>query len=690
MSNAVLWVEATLPQSWQLGARLPAYLLKLLLAGGFMYGYLRRLGLATREAVIGGLALAFGGYAMVNGQWDTQGYVIPQLAAYLYCFESYFRTRNRWFAVAAGLIVGSGAVFDTYTFSLLTVLYIIARPLLVSRDEDAGAYVPSLLRYAGWAALGVTVTAVIMLPNMLYFLASPRVSGSHSVLDSVFGQAWNLNNHFVLASEIAGLFGKGILGTAGHYEGWGNWFEAPGFYVGMLLLLCIPQLLGPRASRRERWMCVAGLVLIAAYILWPFMRYAVYGFGHRGFRLSTLWVSFGLVVLGVAGLRRIRLVGAWRTGLVVAAACMLVAMLAVATEMRRHVDVPHLAITIAFTLLYCVLLWPAQDGRPRISMIALACVFACELLVFAIPPTMDRNAVKLDGTSSRGSYHDGTLAALALVRKLDHSGDFYRIEKTYRSVQLNAALVQDFSGTRSYFFHGPSITRFVDRMHLPRTHPRTNYIASMARRPKVLDLLGVKYLLARNRKLDKVPGMAYVGSAGKIHVYRNSDAHGVAHVYHEVVGEQALDKLSQRRRDALLLGKVLVDDPDAMRQRLAALDSGRSGARPSAKVSLRKLSDIHLHADTTSTRAGVLLIAMPFDRGWRARLDGTRVELFRADYGLTALLLPPGHHQVELRYTVPGRALGKWLSIAALLALLGVAAAQVMRRRRRRRTTISA
>ncbi len=81
---------------------------------------------------------------------------------------------------------------------------------------------------------------------------------------------------------------------------------------------------------------------------------------------------------------------------------------------------------------------------------------------------------------------------------------------------------------------------------------------------------------------------------------------------------------------------------------------------------------------------------MPFDRGWQATIDGINARLFRADYGLTALLLPAGRHQVELHYFVRGRSLGKWLSLAALLVLLVVAGKQVaVRNKRRARGTTS-
>jgi uncharacterized membrane protein YfhO len=683
LSNALVWLNALFPESWQLGLRLPTYFLRALLAGGFMYGYLRRIGIEAYISAAGALAYAFCGYAMVNGQWDTQGYVIPQLAAYLFFFESYFRSRKARYAVLAGLVVGSGAVFDTYTFSLLSVLYVIARPWLVDREDDAGRYLPMLLRYSGWAALGVMLTAIIIVPNLIFLLSSPRVSGDHSQLHSILTSAWHPAKFRLLAVELLSFFGKSMFGTASHYHGWSNWFEAPGFYVGTLMLVCIPQLLGPRATRREKWMCIIGLVLLAVYLVWPFMRYAVYGFGHRGFRLSTLWISFGVLILGVTGLRRIYRTGTWRTGLCVTIGIVLLVLVYLTLRRAAFINFEHLALVMAFVLAYGALLWPSREGIPRAPVSAIVLVLACELLIFALPPMLQRFTVASDGTSRIGSYHDGTQAALAKVRGQDRSGEFYRIAKTYRSVFLNDAMVQNYSGPKSYFFHGASLTRFIDKMDLPRPHPRTNYIGRMTSRPKVLDLLGVKYVLSRNRKLDKVDGMTYLGQAEKINIYRNDDAHGVGRLYGKITDESTADGLSTDKRDTLMLDHVVVENASRVRAGLGQLDA--APANPSdagrSRVSLQKIRETRLEAHVYAPQPRVLLVSMPFNSGWTANIDHQPVKLFRADYGLTALLVPAGEHRVVFHYAVPGRRLGAWLSLLALILLAACTAIGLMSRR---------
>jgi uncharacterized membrane protein YfhO len=61
---------------------------------------------------------------------------------------------------------------------------------------------------------------------------------------------------------------------------------------------------------------------------------------------------------------------------------------------------------------------------------------------------------------------------------------------------------------------------------------------------------------------------------------------------------------------------------------------------------------------------------MPFDAGWRAWLDDSDVGLFRAQYGLTALLVPAGSHKLALRYSPPGRALGFSVMAGAIAFLV--------------------
>ena len=667
-ANPIQLLTGLFPEPWQLGLRLPAFFLKLLLGGVFFLAFLRKLGFAPGLAIIGALGYTFSSYALINNQWDPNAVLWIQVAAYLFFIETYLREGSRAHAIAAGLTVGLGASFDLYTFSLLTALYVLSRRVTIGefpRWRRLGAY-------GAYATLGFLLTGPIQFPNLHYLFDSPRVTGNRSALSALLGHAFQLNDSATIGSEIAGLFGKDLLGTADAYQGWANYFEGPGFYVGMLLLLCIPQLLGPAATPRERRVCVAGIALLAVYLLLPALRYAVYGFGHIAFRLSTLWISILLILLGLTGLRRALRSGPWRTGLLIGVFGVAAALSTLALRLPQAINVAHVVLVGGFVLAYAAIVW-MMDGRLRVwAASILLPIFACELLLFAIPPMLERTAVNRDGSSKIGSYNDGTMAALQAIRQSDRGSEFYRIEKTYQSVFLCDALAQDYAGIKSYFFHGASLTRFVDHAGIDRpVAGNVSYIGSALNQPAILDLVGVKYILSGDRNLDGASDYEHLFDVGGISVYHNLGNLGFAHLHTGLISEADANQLPVDQLDERMRSDVVVADLASVRRDLDTLDARIPPNTVTASYSVvRHVSDIDLSGDISTPRSAVLLVSMPFDRGWVARLDDAVVPTFEADYGLTGLLVPPGLHELRLSYRPPGRELGNWLALASLGLLL--------------------
>lgn len=103
----------------------------------------------------------------------------------------------------------------------------------------------------------------------------------------------------------------------------------------------------------------------------------------------------------------------------------------------------------------------------------------------------------------------------------------------------------------------------------------------------------------------------------------------------------------------------------------AALSVAVADIRQNASnAGLEKLASSHLRW-TGEVRAdgAVLLLTLPYERGWRATVDGAPAELRPALGVLAALELPAGAHVVELEYVPPGAYLGLGITAASLLAL---------------------
>lgn len=670
--DPLILVTGWLPESWQMASRLPMFAFRVIVAGAFFYGYLRLIRLNPLICVLGGLCYAFSSYGMLNAQWEVMhGTEFVQFAVFLYLFEMYLHTRKRWAPVAAGIVIGIGHAMGLYMFGLFGLVYALARLTVVVAGERS-KYVRDVFAFAAWCVPGLLIAAPLLFPAIYYLLESPRISGHYSALHELLSQLFQLNDRATISSEIAGLFGKDLLGSDMGYSGWRNYFEGPGFYIGILPLLCLPQLFGPAASRNERRLCTIGLIGIALYFVFPALRMAVYGFGHIAFRFSTVWISALLLVLGLAGLRRILASGVWRPGFMLAISSVLGLPLIGAVLAPDKINYEQLLRVAGFGCVYAAILWRITLGNPlhRQFIYLLVPIVACELLLFATPAVMQRKAVNLDASSPIGRYHDGTEKALDHVRRISGSADFYRIDKTYYSAFLDDALVQDYPGTASYFFHAASISRFVDRMNLDRITPGPNYISSMSNRRDVMDLLGVRYLLSLDRKPDAERDLTYLTTVGNVNIYRNATAHSFGTFYSSIAPEASADALPVPQRDAFLLTHAVVDDPGAINAKLARLRAGSGTSTSTQKADIALVRDDALSGTMQAPDAALLLLSMPFDRGWSAAIDGTPVDLFRADYGLTALLAPAGKHALSLAYEPPGRRIGIGLSLSSIIFLL--------------------
>lgn len=83
-----------------------------------------------------------------------------------------------------------------------------------------------------------------------------------------------------------------------------------------------------------------------------------------------------------------------------------------------------------------------------------------------------------------------------------------------------------------------------------------------------------------------------------------------------------------------------------------------------------KLNSRGLIAEITIGSPRVLFFSIPNDEGFTATIDGNPARIFRANLGLSALVVSAGHHTIRFTYFPPGLKYGCWMSLAGLLLLI--------------------
>jgi hypothetical protein len=249
--------------------------------------------------------------------------------------------------------------------------------------------------------------------------------------------------------------------------------------------------------------------------------------------------------------------------------------------------------------------------------------------------------------------------------------------------------------------------RFAPWRRLPVDHNLISVgrVGRVGRRSSpVLRLLGVKYVLRHDRPggppgfrrdlrwrvralPDPLPRAFVVhrtrlvtDPAARARLMRSFDPGRLA------VVESAAARLPSAGSDSVPPDGQAAGRP-ALRDHPAGRRGGPEGTQDRVEVTHRSRCTGAADLRVSISQAGLLVFTEAWHPGWRATVDGEPVPVHRVDHALIGLRLPPGKHQVRLRFDPPSLTWGALVSGASLLALLALVLLSWLRRREPSRTS---
>lgn len=661
-----------------LDMRIWVYLAKIFAGGAAFYGFVDEATKGRREiALLAGLSYSFCGFVVTDGQWDGFSVDFVAYAVLLWAIARHGRRSNPWL-IPAG--VAFAACSATFFFSVGVFIFYAFLAAAIASDRPRHTCLQWLRSILPQCALGMLLAAPVILPEVFRLLDSPRITGAQAGFAARLMEMFSVNDRGTVFVELAGLFHKNILGVGNLHAGWMNYLEGPGYFVGVLPLLLIPQLW--RGTRTDRRIVVAGVLTFGLFVMLPAIRYMAFGFALDYFRVNNLWISLLLLAMFARALHTISTHGIDRWLLIGTGAVLALLLLLLEAGLRPYVSIPHALMILVFLVIAVLLGLSLGRLLPwRIFMLGAIGLVGTEAILISYPSF---HANRVPVTRQTPGYSDGTLAALAYLKARDPG--FYRVEKNYHSVWLNDAVVQDYRGVKSYWFQGSGMVRFhTDLGLLPRTSPVknfTNWLQNFGGRFVLNSLVGVKYLIART-PLDWA-GFRQIHEVNGLIIYQNDLALPLGVVYDRQFPHDRFVTLTPEMKDITMMNAVILDEPRGTAVQM--FDVGQLGrqsntwlednyADPARKLQGRGLqveqfSDGHITGRIASDTAGVLVFSIPYAKGWTVAIDGEARPVFRANLGFMATDIASGAHRVELRYALPGLVPGLILGFLGLLVLV--------------------
>jgi uncharacterized membrane protein YfhO len=685
--------------------------------------YMKKLGVSGLANIVFTFIYGFNGYLILWGQHINFGIVFSLIPLTLYSLELLLNERKKWPLIIS---LAFFMCISIYFFVMSTIfLALFGACRMINSAGTGGGIGKNLVALMVCGLIAVLLSAWFILPKTIFFLESPRIGKVMDVgLFDLFG--WM---HYV---SLLRFFSNNIFGVGNHYYGPINYYEAPQLYCGLLTLLLLPQFFC-HASLRERITYGITLAIIVSTLFSPYMTHLFNARFTSNNRYTYVVIIF-FIFLAANALHRIDrkrtintpvFVFTWMAlfsiilTVIIAAIQMKIGVIEfsdkILLDMARQargvppqttIDayrglflyrfLPNLldeSLKIIFFLLAygAVFFWLANKRSADLRILIL--IVLAELVVFSYPTVNKRANLETTYLEDNKGYYDNTMAAVDFLKGLDEG--FFRIAKTYQSVFLNDAAFQGYFGTKGYSsFNEPSTIRFYRKMDIPfhQNRKSPNYIGGFDKRPLLNDLVGVKYMFAKQPLEQR--DLVHLNTVGDIHIYRNESALPLGFVYYDLIDPQWFERLSAAKKDRAFFwgalspatgGESIGDTPRVAPKRFSDMrrldkvykvsltdgDLTKKIERIKKRaVRIDDFSQEHLSGQFTADRDGLLFFSIPYNRGWRASIDGREAETLPVNHGFIGVPVSAGKGRIELVFMPVGQKLGAYLSIGTLGLLI--------------------
>lgn len=665
--NVLLFISP-FPAGWTV-----LVMLQPLLAGLFMYLYLRKIRVVPEASFLGGLVYAFGGFSTVWFEWNTVGQVALWMPAVLliteHILESLQRhsiSRRLLLLFAALVTVDSSywlAGHPQIAFYVWTVtnIYLFYRCWQIIKSLSAAKKKQYVGRILGFFSLvTVAVGAVIAVPmyEFITFVANSSRQTDQAAWETAEG--W-----FIPWKHLIQFLAPDFFGNPATLNYWGTWnyLELTG-YVGVAPLILALIAVFFRRDKKTFFFGMLGLfgllfALPTPLAKLPFQFSLPFIATSQPTRL-LLVIDFSLAVLTALGLdafikRQIQFKQAMKVialfGIIYTGLWLFVlyernaAFSAIgdpgiiqqqfenlSTSLRNLVLPTALFITAGFLLVMVRLL--NKSVLSTIAVFALILIVSFDLLRFGWKFT----------PFSRQEYLYPQSRLLRYLQERAGSGEVFRIMSTDRRIlPPNVSVMyglQTVDGYDPLFLtdYAELISAWVRNEADISPYQFNRIITPQNYDSRLADLLNVRFILSFDELSSEK--LVPVFEEGNTKLYENVQAFPRAYLAESVV--RARDK--QQAIELLFDYSIDLQKTAVVYEGVAVADAAREEGE---RAVIQDYSSSRIRIQVNASADRLLVLSDTYYPSWRSTIDGNETKIYKTNYTFRGVVVPAGDHTVE-------------------------------------------
>lgn len=523
------------------------------------YGYLEKINIKGKSALIGAIMWGFSGYMILWCQHYVFGTAIVFFTLIMYSFERYIKENKAIMFIISIALLAINSEYMLYAVSIYIYIYMVLR-YTYTYGKDIKKIIKKIMQVSLLYMLGIGISAVVFIPSAYVILSSPRLS---STVDFSIFSTWGFNK---LVSIFIRVFSANLLGINDYAGPALDYYEAMILSSSVLVVLLIPQLfIIVRNDKRKKFILVCSSLMIILGILFPLVSYLFNAFAA----ISTRWtyvITFTLVLGASISIDFIIKNRTINIKLLIYQ-CILSIMLlglGIIYLFKYTGNISNFVLLKKSLLLYIMIslimvlfvfmLYKYKKSKVSINIVIVILVF--EIISNNYATVNSRLVLENSFIKSKTGYNDNTYDVVEYLKKIDKNL-FYRIEKNYSSVFLNDAMYQNYYGTACYnSLNSPSYTEFLKEFN--SLSFAENFLYPLLEREKLDNFLGVKYILSLN-EISR-DDTEYLGKYNDINIYLNKKALPLGFTYDSYITRQEFDKLDISSKEDAILNNIILDD----------------------------------------------------------------------------------------------------------------------------------
>ena len=96
-----------------------------------------------------------------------------------------------------------------------------------------------------------------------------------------------------------------------------------------------------------------------------------------------------------------------------------------------------------------------------------------------------------------------------------------------------------------------------------------------------------------------------------------------------------------------------------------------------------KIEKGEVWSDVLLDKDGIVCFSIPYSKGWKAYVDGNKVDILKANEAYMALKLDSGSHNIRFEYSTPFKSIGLITSLVSFVGLCGYICYEMIRSHRK-------